>query len=276
MRSFKLFTILLSIVSINLLSQVDTVYYFDKYNIPCNIENHKRKVIIKENKKGLLKIIDSTDFAGNVKIEKERIKQLSDTVYFNKTSKIKYYIQYNEDSKLYLIKKYKSDKLISVGYSLNKFPQIYHGKLMTYYKKNGNIYTIAECENNTVIKYNYWLINGLQGIDSICLYPDTLASFDNKGIEGFRDFVQKNLKYPEDAIILGKAGRVMTQFVVMEDGSIEDIQVINDAYPSLIIESLRIISLSDKMWTPAKSEGIYVRTFYTFPIIFVIKEKHYY
>ena len=83
----------------------------------------------------------------------------------------------------------------------------------------------------------------------------TFPGGNNKAIA----FIKENLKYPEDAANYGIQGRVIVKFVVEEDGSISDIEVVRGVYPSLDAEAVRVVKLMPK-WQPAERGGKPVRS----------------
>ncbi len=62
---------------------------------------------------------------------------------------------------------------------------------------------------------------------------EEMPDFQGKGIEGFRDWIRKNLRYPEIAANNGISGRVFVVFVVEFDGSISRVKVTRGVHPSL-------------------------------------------
>ncbi|UCG28654.1 MAG: energy transducer TonB [Bacteroidales bacterium] len=99
---------------------------------------------------------------------------------------------------------------------------------------------------------------------------EDMPSFQGKGQEGFREWIAKNLRYPEIAAENGISGRVFVQFVVEPDGSVNKVEVIRGVDPALDKEAIRVVSSSPK-WEPGKQRGKPVRVSYTFPIVFVLQ-----
>ena len=80
-------------------------------------------------------------------------------------------------------------------------------------------------------------------------------------------FLGKNIKYPQISQENGVQGRVIVQFVVNQDGSIVDPQVVRGVDPYLDKEALRVISMMPK-WKPGKQRGKAVRVKFTVPVMF--------
>lgn len=87
------------------------------------------------------------------------------------------------------------------------------------------------------------------------------------GMQAMIEFLQANMKYPEDAAKQKVEGRVMVQFVVETDGSVTDVHVAKQVFPSLDAEAIRVVQAMPK-WTPGKDKGRVVRVKYNLPIVF--------
>ena len=87
------------------------------------------------------------------------------------------------------------------------------------------------------------------------------------GMQAMIEFLQTNMKYPEDAAKQKVEGRVMVQFIVETDGSISDVHVAKQVFPSLDAEAIRVVQAMPK-WTPGKEKGNVVRVKYNLPIVF--------
>ena len=88
------------------------------------------------------------------------------------------------------------------------------------------------------------------------------------GQDNFRDFLYENLTYPATASSKKVEGSVYVQFVVDYDGSLSDIEVIKGIGAGCDEEALRVIEMTDKMWTPGKQEDKIVKTKMVVPITF--------
>jgi len=98
------------------------------------------------------------------------------------------------------------------------------------------------------------------------------ASFQGGDVNSFRNWVAKNLKYPEIAVKKGITGKVYVQYAVNSKGEVVDVKVIRSASPSLDEEAVRVVSSSPK-WEPAKQKGTKVKQQFTIPIAFVNDEQ---
>jgi protein TonB len=89
---------------------------------------------------------------------------------------------------------------------------------------------------------------------------------------GFYKYVRENLQYPEQALKEQIQGAVRLQFVVLADGSISNIKVMQGIGAGCDEEAVRVLKNSPK-WQPAIHQGKAVNTKSMIPIIFKIQQK---
>ena len=87
------------------------------------------------------------------------------------------------------------------------------------------------------------------------------------GMEELMKYLQKEIKYPQEAIDKGIGGKVIVQFVVNTDGSICNDSVVKSVDPILDAEAIRVVR-SMPNWTPGKQRGEPVRVRFTMPVAF--------
>jgi protein TonB len=80
-------------------------------------------------------------------------------------------------------------------------------------------------------------------------------------------FLNKTLKYPDNAVKKKIEGTVLVQFIVDEEGNPTDVKVIKPVNPDLDAEAVRVISAS-KDWEPAIYGGRFVKSYKKQPIVF--------
>lgn len=82
-------------------------------------------------------------------------------------------------------------------------------------------------------------------------------------------YISKNLQYPEAARKAGIEGRVFITFIINEDGSISDPEVVKgkELGHGLPEEAKRLV-LSFPKWKPGKQNGQTVNVYYTIPLSF--------
>lgn len=86
----------------------------------------------------------------------------------------------------------------------------------------------------------------------------------------FTKWVAERLVYPEIAKENSVQGRVILQFRVNTDGSVDNVKVVRGVDPSLDKEAVRVVASSPK-WTPGRQRNKAVRVVYTFPVIFQLR-----
>ena len=91
--------------------------------------------------------------------------------------------------------------------------------------------------------------------------------FNGKDPSEFARWVCDNLVYPEEARKDGVGGRVIIQFVISEDGSVTDAEVLRGAHPALDEAAVNAVKASPK-WTPGKVKGKAVKVKFVFPVLF--------
>ena len=90
------------------------------------------------------------------------------------------------------------------------------------------------------------------------------------GEKAINEFISKTLQYPVIAQENGIQGQVVCSFIINQDGSVTDAEVISGVDPSLDREALRIVSAMPK-WTPGTQRGKAVRVKYTMPVTFTLQ-----
>lgn len=121
----------------------------------------------------------------------------------------------------------------------------------------------AQNSDSLVIKSDSTL-NNLE-----CIYfVEELAEFPG-GEKAFHEFIIKNLVYPEDAKKLAQSGKVYVQFVILEDGNVDQdkVKVMRGEYELLNAEAIRVIKSMPK-WKPGKQLGKSVKNIFVVPIHF--------
>jgi protein TonB len=104
----------------------------------------------------------------------------------------------------------------------------------------------------------------------IMIAPDVMPE-PFGGAAGWMKFLQKNLRYPPEAIDKGLSGKVFVSFVVEKDGSLSNITVDRGAGFGMDEEAARVLKLAHA-WKPGKQNGQPVRVKYTLPISFSMNQ----
>ena len=108
--------------------------------------------------------------------------------------------------------------------------------------------------------------------EQIFFIVEEMPSFQEKGLNGFRDWVMKQLKYPEIAAKKGIEGVVYIQFVVNKQGNVTTTTILRGADTLLDAEALRVVK-SSPQWMPGKQRGQEVNVAFTFPVKFALQES---
>lgn len=95
---------------------------------------------------------------------------------------------------------------------------------------------------------------------------ETLPEFPG-GMPKFYTYLQKNIRYPEDAKLINIQGKVFISFVVEKNGLLTDIKVDRKLGGGLDEEAVRVLKASPR-WIPGIQNGKPVRVQFTIPINF--------
>lgn len=93
------------------------------------------------------------------------------------------------------------------------------------------------------------------------------------GEDSLMSFLQKNLRYPEEARLAWIQGRVFVGFEVDHTGKIKDARVLSGVNAQLDEEALRAVHLMPD-WVPGNIGGTNVDVQYILPIEFVLPKRH--
>ncbi len=97
-----------------------------------------------------------------------------------------------------------------------------------------------------------------------------LPSFRNDGLDGFVNYINKNLQYPKVAYMKNIQGTVVIHFTVEKNGLLSNIHLVKKVHPSLDLEALRVIRSSPR-WFPARIGNQPVKVQISCPVNFVIE-----
>lgn len=103
------------------------------------------------------------------------------------------------------------------------------------------------------------------------VFVDEQAEFHGGDINEFRDWVQKNLVYPPDAVKKMQQGRVTIQFTVGLNGHVEQVKMLRTCgNKSIDEEAVRIVQQSP-VWVPARQGDQSVKQIFVIPVIFMLR-----
>lgn len=92
------------------------------------------------------------------------------------------------------------------------------------------------------------------------------------GMEGWTDYVSKNLIYPKTAQEKGVEGTVYVSFIVDEDGSLQNPKILRGIGSGADEEAMRLVANAPK-WTPGQQRGKNVPVEMKVPIKFELNTK---
>jgi TonB family protein len=87
------------------------------------------------------------------------------------------------------------------------------------------------------------------------------------GEEGLKEYLIKNIKYPDEAVQKAVEGVSYVTFVVSSTGEVTGAQILRGANEQLNQEALRVVNAMPH-WQPAMKDGHAVSVKYTLPIRF--------
>lgn len=82
--------------------------------------------------------------------------------------------------------------------------------------------------------------------------------------------LNENIRYPEVAQENGDQGKIISQFIIDENGQMLDLRIIQNATKVLDKEAARVLLLTKGNWIPAKLDGTPVKVLVTIRINFKI------
>ncbi len=106
--------------------------------------------------------------------------------------------------------------------------------------------------------------------EEVFFIVEEMPGFKGEGLEGFRNYVQGKLTYPEIAQENGIQGKVYISFVVEANGKISNVKVVRGVDPALDKAAISAVEGAPN-WTPGKQRGKPVRVSFTIPITFKLQ-----
>ncbi|MDI9355726.1 MAG: energy transducer TonB [Chitinophagaceae bacterium] len=90
-------------------------------------------------------------------------------------------------------------------------------------------------------------------------------------MQAFYAFIEKNLTYPKEAKRMTIEGKVFVQFVVDEQGSLTEVEVVKGIGAGCDEEAVRIIKNQPTKWTPGEQRGKPTKIRMILPITFKLR-----
>lgn len=101
----------------------------------------------------------------------------------------------------------------------------------------------------------------------IYLFVDSVPQFKG-GYKGYSKFINENMKYPPYAIENGIQGTVYLSFVLNPEGKMEDITLLRGVSKGLDEEAIRLLKLTEGLWSIGKHAGRPVHVKQNIPVRF--------
>ena len=107
--------------------------------------------------------------------------------------------------------------------------------------------------------------------EGLAMLQDTVSSIEEripspkKGWQHYYRYLNKSYKIPKDAEKAGVSGKISISFVVEPDGTISDVEAVEDLGYGTGEEGVRVIQEGPK-WNPGIKDGKAVRVKFTAPI----------
>lgn len=94
------------------------------------------------------------------------------------------------------------------------------------------------------------------------------------GKKAMENYLKDNLNYPVEAKLKGQEGIVIVEFIIADDGSVNNVKASNSTWGNVdelfIQEAVRVVSIMPN-WTPGTQHGKPVSVSFNVPINFSIK-----
>ncbi|HDZ41033.1 MAG TPA: TonB family protein [Bacteroidetes bacterium] len=106
--------------------------------------------------------------------------------------------------------------------------------------------------------------------DLVFVVVEDMPTFRGGDVNFFREWVQRNVKYPAEAVKEGIQGKVFIMFVVNEDGYVSDVEILRGVHPSLDEEAVRVVN-SSPVWSPGFQRDIPVKVKFSITVNFQLQ-----
>ena len=224
----------------------DSVYYLEHYNKKADkwVHDVEDKKLVKKN--------DSTYlYFGKVTAKTDTIYRIV-----------------NKYKSGYIIRDYQDKILIATGFSKMIIPLIKEGKWINYYFSTAKIKSEEDYKDNQMTGNKRWNESYIVDISDVFPRAEVDPIFQG-GTKKLNAFMSTNIKYPGKSDRQGEMGTVTVQFIVLEDGTIDGVEILIGVTPTLDAESIRVVK-SMPPWTPGTIDGKKVRVLLHIPIQYIL------
>jgi TonB family protein len=107
--------------------------------------------------------------------------------------------------------------------------------------------------------------------DQVFVVVEKMPKFRGEDVAAFRQYIQQQVSYPEEAAEKGLEGTSFVRFIVDKQGEVENVKVVRSTYP-IFGETAAEAIRNAPSWEPGKQRGQKVRVQFTIPVVFKLKE----
>ncbi len=140
-----------------------------------------------------------------------------------------------------------------------------HGEYVSYYRSGGKNHQATYKKGKLLDNALNFMENG----DTLYFIVDNMPEYPG-GANKLREFIAREVMYPEDARQQRVQGMVYISFVVTKEGDVQLVTVARGVDPRLDQEALRVVASLGK-WKPGTNAGKPANVAYTVPINFVLQ-----
>jgi TonB family protein len=274
MRTY--FVLFIFIIPLNLAGQTDTIIYYSGLGRSTDSLIHATfyEKITKKSKKTYLATTYANSYSDKpwVKLFRTDIRKATDsslTLFSKSLANQKLTRFYHKTPGGYIIKDYIGSVLVQEGFSKLPYPLIRFGRWREYDPTTCKIKAEETYSENQMISNKYW-INDSEFIRDVFYFADKTPSFEG-GDTALTNFITKNTRYPKYAHNKYISGIVIVSLIVLEDGTVDGIELVKKVDKILDTEALRVVKSIPDKWTPAEIENKNVNMLVKIPIYFSIK-----
>jgi hypothetical protein len=91
--------------------------------------------------------------------------------------------------------------------------------------------------------------------ESVITDPELKGHSQADGNGSLKNYLLRNLEYPENSLQWNQEGTEVAQFIVTPEGDVTDLTIINSLSPDIDKEVIRVLMSTSGMWRPALENG---------------------
>ena len=159
--------------------------------------------------------------------------------------------------------------LLQSGNATSIMPLCKQGTV-THYYSDGKKSQLAVYDKNCLVSNQRWRTNGDKAIDNVYELDqvDIKPRFAGGDINAF---VEDNISYPLDPVTKKNGATILMRFLIIEDGSLVKLEVVNKTNPLFDYEAFRVLFQTKNKWSAGEVNGKPVKVEIVVPVKFVAK-----